>query len=98
MRQSTATLVYCLPDFLIRERRESLALRDLLAKCAKIFDSSANLVKGPASLRYDPSHRFVVSCDNDLLATRDAIQEFSETGFRFQGGDSAHRDCLLLPK
>jgi hypothetical protein len=90
MYQSPAALVDAVSDFLISERLESFPAGDLFAKRAKIVNGSTNLFQRPASLGNDASHRLVMPRDDNLFPTRNSVQQFSETGFRFQGGNGTH--------
>jgi hypothetical protein len=73
MYQSMAALVDAISDFLIRERLEPFAPRDLFPKCAKIVNGSTNPLERPASLWDDAGYRLIVPGNDDLLTVRDTV-------------------------
>jgi hypothetical protein len=81
--QSPAAFVDTVFDFLVRERLESLPLRDLFSKCPKIFNGSTDPFQGPPSFGDNARYRFVVPRNDDFFATSDAVQELTETNSCF---------------
>jgi hypothetical protein len=83
MLRTTAAFVDAVSDFLVRKRLESLPLGDLFPRCPEILNGRAYGIQRLASLGDNASYGLVVPGDHDLLAPRDAVQQFPETGSCF---------------
>ena len=78
----------CLENFGIGEGLEAGVGGDLFAESAKVSNGTADGFERGSTFRDYAGDGFVVAGDDDLLATSDTVENFTETGFGFEGAES----------